>query len=89
MKQSNLSLLAFFLVVILFFSNITVQALPVARRSNSSPKVVTIHEIVGNTYNYTKGTWKNDISWASENGVDAMALNMGTDSWQPVQIQNA
>ena len=45
--------------------------------------------MVGNTYPYTTDTWLQDINLAHSNGIDAFALNIGTDSWQPGQVDNA
>ncbi|KAH7885391.1 glycoside hydrolase family 71 protein [Phlebopus sp. FC_14] len=61
---------------------------PLARR-NSSAKYVVAHFIVGNSYPYTVENWKSDILLAHESGLDAFALNVGSDSWQPQQVANA
>ncbi|KZP01429.1 glycoside hydrolase family 71 protein [Calocera viscosa TUFC12733] len=45
--------------------------------------------MVGNTYPYTQDTWASDISLASSKGLDAFALNFGSDSWQPDRIADA
>ncbi|EIW56052.1 glycoside hydrolase family 71 protein [Trametes versicolor FP-101664 SS1] len=34
-------------------------------------------------------TWANDIALAASKGIDAFALNVGSDSWEPGQIANA
>ncbi|KAI0778002.1 glycoside hydrolase family 71 protein [Irpex lacteus] len=48
-------------------------------------KLVFAHFIVGNTYNYTVDSWKA----ASSKGIDAFALNVGSDPWEPSQVANA
>ncbi|KAI0916454.1 hypothetical protein AcV5_002948 [Taiwanofungus camphoratus] len=53
-----------------------------------TPKVFS-HFIVGNTYNYTVSTWANDIAIAHSKGIDAFALNVGADYWEPSQVANA
>ncbi|KAI0339342.1 hypothetical protein BDW22DRAFT_1361896 [Trametopsis cervina] len=63
----------------------TVQPNPVA----PPPKLVFAHHIVGNTYNYTVNTWAADITLASSKGIDAFALNVGSDNWEPSQVANA
>lgn len=45
--------------------------------------------MVGNVYNYTVDTWVQDITLAASKGIDAFALNLGADAWQPSQIANA
>lgn len=45
--------------------------------------------MVGNTHPYTVEDWAEDISLASAHGIDAFALNLGPDSWQPDQVKNA
>jgi len=45
--------------------------------------------MVGNTFPYTKETWLNDITLAHDHGIDAFALNIGIDSWEPDQVANA
>ncbi|KAI0084982.1 glycoside hydrolase family 71 protein [Irpex rosettiformis] len=52
-------------------------------------KLVFAHFIVGNTYNYSTTNWKADIILASSKGIDAFALNVGSDSWEPSQVANA
>lgn len=66
----------------------SVSAAPVNKRDDA-PKVVFAHHMVGNTFPYTVNDWADDIALASANGIDAFALNIGTDSWQPTQIKNA
>ncbi|KAI0682732.1 glycosyl hydrolase family 71-domain-containing protein [Cytidiella melzeri] len=66
----------------------TFQPSPVSPNA-STPKLVFAHHIVGNTYNYTINTWTADIVLASSKGIDAFALNVGADTWEPSQVSNA
>ncbi|KAJ2993415.1 hypothetical protein NUW54_g7727 [Trametes sanguinea] len=50
---------------------------------------VFAHVIVGNTYNYTAANWLQDITLAASKGIDAFALNVGSDNWEPSQVANA
>ncbi|KAF9456639.1 glycosyl hydrolase family 71-domain-containing protein [Collybia nuda] len=52
-------------------------------------KYVFMHHIVGNTFPYTQADWADDIRQIQAKGVDALALNMGGDSWQRTQISSA
>jgi hypothetical protein len=52
-------------------------------------KLVVAHVIVGNTYPYTKEDWLRDIKLAWSKGIDAFALNYGSDTWQPSRIADA
>ncbi|THH26891.1 hypothetical protein EUX98_g7296 [Antrodiella citrinella] len=61
----------------------------VAAATNGTSNLVFAHHIVGNTYNYTVSSWAADISLAAAKGVDAFALNVGSDSWEPNQVANA
>ncbi|KZT59037.1 glycoside hydrolase family 71 protein [Calocera cornea HHB12733] len=45
--------------------------------------------MVGNTYSYTQDTWASDIQLAHSKGIDAFALNFGSDDWQPQRIADA
>ncbi|KAH7909032.1 glycoside hydrolase family 71 protein [Hygrophoropsis aurantiaca] len=67
----------------------TITASQTAVTMSSTPKYVVAHFMVGNTYPYTIANWKSDISLAHASGIDAFALNVGSDSWQPQQIANA
>jgi len=58
-------------------------------KRDSDPKIVTAHHMVGNTYPYTKDDWLRDIRLAHDHGIDAFALNIGTDSWQSNQVDSA
>ncbi|GJE97162.1 glycoside hydrolase family 71 protein [Phanerochaete sordida] len=75
-----------------------VQALPHSpfhhhRRSlmkkDGNQKSVFAHHMVGNTYPYTPTDWLNDITEAHAAGIDAFALNVGSDEWQPGQVAAA
>ena len=57
--------------------------------ANGQPKLVIAHHMVGNTYPYTKSDWANDIALASSAGIDAFALNVGSDPWQPDRVKDA
>jgi glucan endo-1,3-alpha-glucosidase len=45
--------------------------------------------MVGNTFPYTLDDWTEDITLAHASGIDAFALNIGSDSWEPTQVANA
>jgi glucan endo-1,3-alpha-glucosidase len=45
--------------------------------------------MVGNTFPYTYDTWLADVKLASANGIDAFALNVGTDDWQKDRVDDA
>ena len=57
--------------------------------TDGQPKLVIAHHMVGNTYPYTKSDWANDIALASSAGIDAFALNVGSDPWQPDRVKDA
>ncbi|KAF5381673.1 hypothetical protein D9615_005563 [Tricholomella constricta] len=48
-------------------------------------KLVVAHFMVGNTYPYQVADWTK----ASSKGIDAFALNVGRDSWQPARVADA
>lgn len=54
-----------------------------------NPKTVVAHHMVGNTAPYTQNDWLSDINQAHAAGIDAFALNIGTDDWQPKQVASA
>lgn len=54
-----------------------------------SSKYVISHFMVGNSYPYTVDNWLADIVLAHSSGIDAFALNVGVDTWQPSQVANA
>ncbi|EIN03509.1 glycoside hydrolase family 71 protein [Punctularia strigosozonata HHB-11173 SS5] len=60
-----------------------------ASPATSAVKAVVAHFIVGFTISYSQADWLNDITQASAMGIDAFALNFGSDPWQPNQIANA
>ncbi|KIP05382.1 glycoside hydrolase family 71 protein [Phlebiopsis gigantea 11061_1 CR5-6] len=60
-----------------------------AKKDAGNPKYVVAHHMVGNTYPYTVNDWLSDINQAHAAGIDAFALNIGSDSWQPTQVGNA
>lgn len=78
----------------LFFS--IVQAMPISpfhhrrhQKRDANPKTVVAHHMVGNTYPYTQDDWETDIKMAHAAGIDAFALNIGSDEWQPKQVASA
>ncbi|KAJ7471811.1 glycoside hydrolase [Mycena latifolia] len=52
-------------------------------------KYVFMHHIIGNTYEYNQSDWEADIKQIHANGVDAIALNIGSDSWEVDQVASA
>jgi glucan endo-1,3-alpha-glucosidase len=82
------------LIFILGFVAATlVQAMPLSpfrhqrlAKRDGNPKIVAAHHMVGNTYPYTQNDWLSDINQAHAAGIDAFALNIGTDPWQPTQV---
>ncbi len=69
------------------FSTQAVGALINAR--DTTPRIVFAHLIVGNTYPYTLQHWMNDINLAHAYGIDAFALNIGLDTWEPDRVKDA
>ncbi|KAJ7046086.1 glycoside hydrolase [Mycena alexandri] len=67
-----------------------VQAIPSSTNSTiqkrATPKLVVAHFIVGIVDGYTQADWANDIALAAATGIDAFALNIGTDSWTDTQL---
>ncbi|KAJ7677688.1 glycoside hydrolase [Mycena polygramma] len=67
-----------------------VQAIPSSTNSTlqkrATPKLVVAHFIVGIVDGYTQADWANDIALAAATGIDAFALNIGTDSWTDPQL---
>ena len=59
------------------------------KKQASSPKYVFVHFMVGNAYPYTPKMWEADITLAHANGIDAFALNVGSDDWQPARVADA
>lgn len=56
---------------------------------DTTPQVVFAHVIVGNTYPYTVEDWEDDINLAHAYGIDAFALDVGSDDWEPDRINDA
>ena len=75
----------------LYFSTcaaLLAAATPAVKRS-SSQKYVIAHHLVGNTYPYDVSAWVRDIALAQASGIDAFALNVGSDSWQHARVNDA
>ncbi|KAI0056333.1 glycoside hydrolase [Artomyces pyxidatus] len=80
-------------------ATLPVSASPVAEASESQEarrrsevddtKIVSAHFMVGNTYPYTYDNWATDISLAAAHGIEAFALNTGSESWQQDRIDDA
>ncbi|KAL9710637.1 hypothetical protein Ac2012v2_006175 [Leucoagaricus gongylophorus] len=65
--------------------NATISSL-VARQDNQ--RYVFMHHHL-NSYEYSIDDWRSDIQQMGSGAIDALALNIGTDSWQIDQIHNA
>jgi glucan endo-1,3-alpha-glucosidase len=52
-------------------------------------KQVFAHFMVGNSYGYDQGHFASDMSAAKSVGIDAFALNIGTDSWTSNRVSLA
>ncbi|KAL5638379.1 hypothetical protein ACGC1H_005156 [Rhizoctonia solani] len=63
--------------------------LPYKALQTSGEKFVVAHHMVGNTFPYTPNDWMSDVKLAHANGIDAFALNVGTDSWQKDRVRDA
>ncbi|KAH8119175.1 glycoside hydrolase family 71 protein [Phellopilus nigrolimitatus] len=84
----HLSLLGGLLV--LFLATCSSSVLAASNNStDSNQRYVFAHHMVGNTAPYTVADWLDDIELASASGIDAFALNVGSDSWQATQVKNA
>ncbi|KAJ7449258.1 glycoside hydrolase family 71 protein [Mycena latifolia] len=86
--------LAICIVFLLFFLPTSVFAAEVQApfelaADMSQPKYVIAHFIVGNTYPYTLRDWNQDIALAASKGIDAFALDVGGDPWQPARVADA
>jgi glucan endo-1,3-alpha-glucosidase len=57
--------------------------------SSSADHEVFAHHMVGNTYPYVQSTWATDIKLAKAASIDGFALNMGSDWWQPLRVNDA
>ncbi|TCD66615.1 hypothetical protein EIP91_001125 [Steccherinum ochraceum] len=64
------------------------KARHVAKRDDSTPKAVFAHFMMGNAYPYTTQDFEDDIKLAHASGIDAFAVNMGTDDWQPDHLDS-
>lgn len=60
-----------------------------AKKDGGNPKVVVAHHMVGNTAPYTQDDWLSDINQAHAAGIDAFALNIGSDDWEAKQVASA
>ncbi|KAF8706619.1 Glycoside Hydrolase, partial [Rhizoctonia solani] len=76
-------------LVITLFSMGWSLPLPYKVRQAEGEKFVVAHHMVGNTFPYTYDTWLADVKLAHANGIDAFALNVGTDSWQKDRVKDA
>ncbi|KAJ3994580.1 glycosyl hydrolase family 71-domain-containing protein [Lentinula boryana] len=65
----------------------TASSEPLTKRDGT--KYVFMHHIVGNTYPYVYNDWLNDVKQISAMGVDAVALNIGSDVWQWDRVVDA
>ncbi|CAL1713082.1 unnamed protein product [Somion occarium] len=52
-------------------------------------KAVFAHFMMGNAFPYTQQDFEDDVKLASASGIDAFALNIGTDDWQPGHVKMA
>ena len=77
-----------FLCISTFASLFAAAAVPSLKRA-SSQKYVIAHHLVGNTYPYDVSAWVRDIALAQASGIDAFALNVGSDSWQHARVNDA
>lgn len=58
-------------------------------KNNGGEKQIYAHHMIGNTYPYNAGTWRQDINEAKGAGIDGFILNLGSDSWQPDRVRDA
>ncbi|KAJ7186743.1 glycoside hydrolase [Mycena filopes] len=65
------------------------SAITGAEVERGETKYVFMHHIVGNTYEYTQSDWESDIKQIQASGIDAIALNIGSDSWEVAQVASA
>ncbi|TFK85418.1 glycoside hydrolase family 71 protein [Polyporus arcularius HHB13444] len=70
-------------------ANSTANSTTPSNTTATQGRAVFAHFIVGNTYNYTVDSWSQDIVLAASKGIDAFALNIGSDAWESSQISNA
>ncbi|KAI9679625.1 MAG: hypothetical protein M1829_001587 [Trizodia sp. TS-e1964] len=68
----------------------TVALFPGTALSQSPPKLVFAHHIVGVTAQYSLADWQDDVQKASGAGIDGFALNIGSqDSYTTASLNNA
>lgn len=92
------------LVFVIVFITTVASALPLPHARSHSPfahrslskakrddaqKYVVAHFMMGNAYPYTTDDFEADIKLAHASGIDAFALNIGSDPWQPDHVQSA
>ncbi|KAJ6614204.1 glycosyl hydrolase family 71-domain-containing protein [Mycena sp. CBHHK59/15] len=58
---------------------------PAELQKRDGTKYVFMHHSL-QSYHYTQATWADDIQQIAAKGVDAIALNIGGDSWQMTQV---
>ncbi|TFK34633.1 glycoside hydrolase [Crucibulum laeve] len=63
--------------------------IPVIIAQDAPSNLVVAHFMVGNTYPYTVDDWTQDFQLAASKGIDAFALNIGRDPWEPDRIADA
>ncbi|KIY68913.1 glycoside hydrolase family 71 protein [Cylindrobasidium torrendii FP15055 ss-10] len=78
-----------FFVLSAIVSLVTTPASARISRRAGNGKAVVAHFMVGNTYPYGVSDWLRDIQLAASKGIDAFALNLGRDPWQPARIADA
>ncbi|KAI0072871.1 glycoside hydrolase family 71 protein [Panus rudis PR-1116 ss-1] len=74
-----------------------VRAVPVAHpfshhafaKRDGNAKAVFSHFMMGNAFPYGQADFERDVKLAAANGIDAFALNIGKDDWQPAHVQFA
>ena len=52
-------------------------------------RAVFAHFMVGFTYQYGREDWRDDITLAKASGIDAFALNVGSNEWQLARVLDA
>ncbi|KAF8881503.1 glycosyl hydrolase family 71-domain-containing protein [Infundibulicybe gibba] len=70
-------------------SNFSAADDPAELVKRDGTKYVFMHHIVGNTYSFTQQDWEADIRQIQAGGADAIALNIGSSSWQRDQVASA
>ncbi|EJD50719.1 glycoside hydrolase [Auricularia subglabra TFB-10046 SS5] len=70
------------------FLRVAASVMPLEKRA--TPKLVFAHHVVGIVgFNYQLSDWVNDIQLAQQTGIDAFALNIGTDNFTDTQLSLA